>query len=402
MILHENQCTEMTTTIKKPLINLATKFSEVREYSVNLCAPLNTEDYIPQPVAFASPPKWHLAHTSWFFEELFLKRFISDYKEYHPEFSFLFNSYYNALGNRIMRENRGSITRPTVEEVYEYRRYIDAQVLQFLDNVELQDEAKEILILGLNHEQQHQELLITDLKHTFGHNPIFPVYRDDFQLTESTNKEEGFTKIEEGIYEIGYKGEGFSYDNEHGRHKVFLHEFEVKNSLVTNGEFLEFIEAGAYQEASLWHDEGWAFVQREGLKAPLYWHKIDGKWMQYTLGGLIEVNPDSILSHISFYEAWAFAEWKRMRLLTEFEWEVASDKFNWGARWEWTNSAYLPYPNFTKAEGAIGEYNGKFMVNQMVLRGGSVATSLDHSRKTYRNFFHAQYRWQYTGIRLAQ
>ena len=381
---------------------LIEQYKKVRDYTSSICSPLNTEDYIPQPVHFASPPKWHLAHTSWFFEELFLKRHISGYKEFHPEFSFLFNSYYNALGNRIMRENRGSITRPTVDEVYIYRKFIDEKVIAFLESGALTQSAKDILILGMNHEQQHQELLITDLKHTFGHNPIFPAYKESYFPTETKNSERGWSKIEEGIYEIGYQGDGFCYDNEEGRHKVYLHDVSISKALVTNGEFIDFIEDMGYSRPELWHDEGLAWVKREQVISPLYWHKINGVWKQYTLGGLKTVDRNSVLSHVSFYEAWAFAEWKGMRLPTEFEWEIASDNIKWGERWEWTNSAYLPYPGFTKAEGAIGEYNGKFMVNQMVLRGSSVGTSPNHSRKTYRNFFHPHYRWQYTGIRLAK
>ena len=383
----------------KPLVD---QFKEVRAYTSMICAPLNTEDYIPQPVHFASPPKWHLAHTSWFFEELFLKKYKVGYKEYHPEFSFLFNSYYNAIGNRIMRENRGSITRPTVEEVYVYRKFIDDHVIAFLESGALSEDAREILILGLNHEQQHQELLITDLKHTFGHNPIFPAYKEGYFPTETVNSENGWVDIKEGIYEIGHEGDGFCYDNEEGRHKVYLHDVSISKSLVTNGAFLEFIHDSGYNRPELWHDEGWAWVQKEQVKSPLYWHNIDGEWKQYTLGGLKSIDKESILSHISFYEAWAFAEWKGMRLPTEFEWEIAADQLQWGTRWEWTNSAYLPYPGFNKAEGAIGEYNGKFMVNQMVLRGSSVGTSPNHSRKTYRNFFQTIHRWQYTGIRLAK
>lgn len=383
-------------------MNPLAKYHEVRSYTEQLCETLNTEDYIPQPVHFASPPKWHLAHTSWFFEELFLKIYEEGYSEFDPSYGYLFNSYYNALGNRIMRENRGSITRPTVEDVYKYRKHIDEHMSDFLRSNELSEEAKNMLMLGLNHEQQHQELLITDMKHTFGHNPIFPVYKEAFFPTESINKTHGFVTIPEGIYKIGHEGDDFSYDNEHGQHKVYLHDYSIANQLVTNGEYLEFIADKGYETASLWHDEGWTFVQKEKLKSPLYWLESNGKWQQFTLGGLIDVNPNSILAHISFYEAWAFAEWKGMRLPTEFEWEVASDQLDWGKRWEWTNSAYLPYPGFTKAGGAIGEYNGKFMVNQMVLRGASVSTSPGHSRKTYRNFFHPHYRWQFTGIRLAK
>ncbi len=389
----------LSTTNNKQLIE---QYVRIRAYTESLCAPLNTEDYIPQPVHFASPPKWHLAHTSWFFEELFLKIYSQHYQEFDAHFSFLFNSYYNALGNRIMRENRGSITRPTVEHVYAYRKYVDQHMIDYLSNEVCNPEIQDILLLGLNHEQQHQELLLTDLKHTFGHNPIFPVYKENGALTESKNKHQNFVDIQEGIYTIGHDGTGFSYDNEHGQHQVFLHEYSIANFLVDNGSYMEFIEDKGYETASLWHDEGWTFVQKEGIQAPLYWTQLDGVWKQYTLGGLIDVSKESILSHISFYEAWAFAEWKGMRLATEFEWEVAADSLDWGQRWEWTNSAYLPYPGFKKAGGAIGEYNGKFMINQMVLRGGSAATSPDHGRATYRNFFHPHYRWQYTGIRLAK
>lgn len=374
----------------------------VRAYTKHICIPLNTEDYIPQPVSFASPPKWHLAHTTWFFETFFLQKFKAQYQAFNPQYNFLFNSYYNALGNRIMRENRGSITRPTVAEVYEYRDYVDEQVLELVEQEKLSSEALEILELGLHHEQQHQELLITDLKSTFGHNPSFPIYRRDFYPTESTNENSEWVNIPEGIYEIGHKDDSFCYDNELGRHKVYLHPFTISAALVTNGEYLEFIDAGGYQNPEYWHDEGWAWVQKQEVKAPLYWHRIDNTWKQYTLGGLIEINHECILCHVSFYEASAFAEWKKMRLPTEQEWEVASNHLSYGKRWEWTNSAYLPYPGFKKASGAIGEYNGKFMVNQMVLRGSSVGTSENHSRNTYRNFFHAQHRWQYTGIRMVE
>lgn len=392
----------METLTDKHHNSLITSFKEVRAYTETLCKPLNTEDYIPQPVHFASPPKWHIAHTTWFFEELLLKKYSVGYVEFHSQFSFLFNSYYNALGNRIMRENRGSITRPTVDEVYEYRAHVDREVISFVTSDSFSREAMDILVLGLNHEQQHQELLLTDLKHTLGHNPIFPVYRENFFPTETNNKDEGWIDIDEGLYDIGYKGDGFYYDNEKGEHKCYLHNFRISKALVTNGEFIEFMNDGGYENSKYWHDEGWSWVQKEQIKAPLYWHEKEGEWHQYTLGGLKKVDRNSILAHVSFYEAWAYAEWKGFRLPTEKEWEVTADSLNWGQRWEWTNSAYLPYPFFIKEEGAIGEYNGKFMVNQMVLRGASVGTSPKHSRKTYRNFFHPVYRWQYTGIRLAE
>ncbi|MEO1257869.1 MAG: ergothioneine biosynthesis protein EgtB [Bacteroidota bacterium] len=383
---------------------LLKQFLDIRHYTERLCEPLTTEDYIPQPVEFISPPKWHLAHVTWFFEEFVLKIYVSDYKIYHEDFSYLFNSYYNAVGKRVLRADRGNITRPGVEEVYAYRKYVDNAMQDFFTKNELDDSIKETVILGLNHEQQHQELFLTDFKYILGHNPLFPVYKNNFSLVEQFNhpSENGYLKIEEQISEIGFAGTGFHYDNELGRHKVFLHEFEISKALVTNQEYLDFMNDGGYERSDLWLDEGWSWVNNAKTKAPFYWHKIAGEWFYYTYSGLKKVNPKAILCHINFYEAAAFAEWKGMRLPTEFEWECAADKINWGSRWEWTNSAYLPYPGFAKAEGAIGEYNGKFMINQMVLRGSSTATSPDHSRKTYRNFFHPHLRWQCTGIRLAK
>ncbi len=376
-------------------------FQKTRAATVSLCEPLQTEDYIPQPVDFASPPKWHLSHSTWFFEEMILKKFVPDYKIFDPHFSFLFNSYYHTVGERAIRTERGTITRPTVEEVYQYRQYVDDHMEILLQNPASPD-LEELIILGINHEQQHQELLITDLKHTFSYNPIYPVYKENFNLTAQQNEEEGWLKISEGIYEIGFEGEGFHFDNEKGRHLVFLHDFEISKSLVTNGDFIEFMEAGGYENFKFWLDEGWSWVTENNIKSPLYWKKIDRKWYSYTLEGLKPIELHDILTHISFYEAQAFATWKGLRLPTEFEWEAAADQLNWGKRWEWTYSAYLPYPRFQIAEGAVGEYNGKFMVSQMVLRGSSTATPEGHERKTYRNFFHPKHRWQITGIRLAK
>lgn len=380
---------------------ISKRFVEVRSYSVSLCKPLQTEDYIPQPVAFASPPKWHLAHTTWFFEEMILKKFSTDYQEFNSHFSFLFNSYYQTVGERAIRAERGSITRPSIEEVYAYRSYVDKHIVELIENRPC-NELEELIILGINHEQQHQELLLTDLKHTLHFNPIWPVYEQEYDLTDDQNRSFSWISIPEGVYEIGHQGDGFCFDNELGRHRAFLESFEVCEALVTNGEYQEFIEDGGYKNFKYWLDEGWSWIVSEDIHHPLYWKKIDGQWHQYTLAGLKRLSPDSILAHISFYEAQAYATWKKMRLLTEFEWEVASDQLAWGKRWEWTYSAYLPYPNFKIADGAVGEYNGKFMINTMVLRGASNATSPGHSRKTYRNFFHPQYRWQYTGIRLAK
>lgn len=381
-------------------MELLTAFIQTRKRTEEICSPLTIEDYVPQSAEFASPPKWHLAHSSWFFEEMILKKFKLNYSEFHANFSYLFNSYYNSIGERTERANRGNITRPGVDEVYQYRKYVTEHMKELLTSATTA-EVLTLTELGINHEQQHQELLITDLKFTLGQNPIFPVYSTEGSLINSHNTESGYLFIEEGVYDIGYLGNNFHFDNELGRHKVYLHEFSISKSLVTNGEYLEFMEDGGYQDFRHWLDEGWSWINQHNIKTPLYWHKIENNWFQFTLAGLKPVDPNSILCHISFYEANAFATWKKMRLPTEFEWEVASSQLNWGDRWEWTHSAYLPYPGFNISEGAVGEYNGKFMINQMVLRGGSVATADGHSRATYRNFFHPKFQWQFSGIRLV-
>lgn len=383
-------------------MNLINQYKEVRSYTEGICKPLKTEDYVVQVAEFASPAKWQLAHSSWFFETFVLLPHLGGYKQYNKDFPYLFNSYYNNAGDRVLRANRGNLTRPTIKEVYNYRQYVDQAMEELLEQEHAQ-ELIQLVTLGLNHEQQHQELLFSDIKYMFGQNPLFPAYDTQTKLlNQEKNKESGSFRIGEGVYPIGYQGDGFCFDNELGVHKVYLNEFEIEKALVTNGEYLEFIESGGYEDFNLWLDEGWSWLNIKQIKAPLYWHKIDGEWMYYTLKGLEKVEPDEILKHISFYEAMAFAEWKTMRLPTEFEWEVASNKFSWGQRWEWTNSAYLPYPGFKKAAGAIGEYNGKFMVNQMVLRGASIVTSPNHSRPSYRNFFHPNAQWQFSGIRLAK
>jgi len=377
-------------------------YTSVRSYTEKLCEPLTPEDYIPQPIEDVSPPKWNIAHTTWFFEEMILKKFAKGYKEFDPKFGFLFNSYYNTIGERTQRHKRGDISRPNVKEVFAYRKYVDGEILALFDQ-NLSNDFKELIVLGLNHEQQHQELFLTDLKYSLSVNPINPVYRENFALVErGESRSKEFIEVEGGVKEVGFEGNGFHFDNELGRHKVYLEDFAIRKDLVSNAEFLEFIEDGGYQEHIYWHSEGWDWVNNNSVDSPLYWSKNEDGWSNFTLAGLKKVKSDSPVCHISFYEASAFAEWKGMRLPTEFEWEIASDKFDWGARWEWTGSAYLPYPNFKTAEGAVGEYNGKFMVNQMVLRGASVATSSGHSRKTYRNFFHPHLRWQFTGLRLAK
>ncbi len=394
--------------------DLLKAFQTTREYTLELCRPLETEDYIPQPTVDVSPPKWNIAHTTWFFEEMILKKFAPKYREFNPQFGFLFNSYYNSVGTRTKRDNRGDLSRPTVAEVFAYRKYVDSAMQIFLswiidlsknDQIPAAQaqEIADLVVLGINHEQQHQELFLSDFKYTLSVNPLYPVYKSDFALVEkSENLTGGMMEITGGIHKIGYEGEGFCFDNELERHRVYLQDFTISNNLTTNAEYLEFIEDGGYQDFRFWHSEGFDWVVQNEITAPLYWEKQSGEWSNFTLGGLRKLKMDAPVCHVSFYEASAYAEWKKMRLPTEFEWEAASDKFDWGLRWEWTNSAYLPYPHFRKAAGAIGEYNGKFMVNQMVLRGASVATPNGHSRPTYRNFFHAPLRWQFTGIRLAK
>jgi len=383
------------------MIPLLDHFIEIRKKTTQLCTPLSVEDYIPQAEEFTSPPKWHLAHTTWFFEKMILSEFLDNYVPFNKDYNFLFNSYYNTLGKRVLRKHRGLITRPSVAETYEYRTYVDENITTLLSKT-VPEKVKQLVILGINHEQQHQELLVTDLKYSFSLNPTNPTYDTHSNLVGEPNNSSGWLTFSEGVYNIGHSSNSFSFDNELGRHKVYVHNFEISNALVTNGEFIEFIEAGGYTNFNFWLDEGWSWLRNEKIDSPLYWKKTDGKWFYYTLAGLKEVDTNAILAHVSYYEANAFATWKGCRLPTEFEWEIASHKTDWGKRWEWTNSAYLPYPGFKIKEGAVGEYNGKFMVNQMVLRGSSVLTSIGHSRNTYRNFFHPHFQWQFTGIRLIK
>jgi ergothioneine biosynthesis protein EgtB len=383
--------------------NILKRYNEIRAYTENIFRPLKTEDYVAQPITETSPPKWSLGHTTWFFETFVLKKFKKDYQLYNEDYPLLFNSYYNFEGDRVSRHKRGDLTRPTVEEIYQYRDFVDQEMIAFMQE-DLTEEATNFIELGLQHEQQHQELFWTDLKYTFSLNPLFPKYEGRFPFSSHTyfNNPMKFIKMPEGIYEIGHKENAFCYDNELGAHKVYLHDFQIADRPVTNAEYLEFMNDGGYQNFDHWHDEAWYWLQQEHISSPLYWHKKEGKWMNYSLTGLQPLNPDQLVTHISYYEAFAFARWKGMRLPTEFEWEAASSKFEWGKRWEWTESAYLPYPGYKRAEGAVGEYNGKFMVNQKVLRGASIYTSPGHSRYTYRNFFHPLARWQFSGIRLAK
>ncbi len=390
-------------------MTLLDQYRAVRAHSETLCAPLGPEDYVVQPVVDVSPPKWHLGHTTWFFETFLLVPHLPGYAAFDPDYNFVFNSYYETIGARVVRTDRGNLSRPTVADVYRYRRHVDDAMPRLLETapVELHD----VILLGLHHEQQHQELLLTDIKYILGHNPLLPGYGPEHGPGFASGAEAPTVapgakpvRLAAGLYQIGFAGDGFCFDNELGRHTVYLHEAELAGALVTNGEYREFIEAGGYDDFRPWHAEGWEWVKTNRVRAPLYWHLVDGAWHHYGfgVGGLQPVPPDEPVAHVSYYEAAAYAAWRGARLPTEAEWEAAAPNLRWGARWEWTESAYLPYPGFRKAPGAIGEYNGKFMVSQMVLRGASVATPPGHSRPTYRNFFHPPLRWQFTGIRLAR
>lgn len=370
-------------------------FQETRKKTLALCDNLTDEEFVAQPIIEVSPPKWHLGHTTWFFEEFILSK-VDGYKRFSDHFAYYFNSYYNNIGDRITKKDRGGKTEPCPVSIRDFRAYVDEHMGIHLDQI---DDYLEAFQLGINHEQQHQELLTYDLK------KIGSLSNKDMKISSHLKKEEDelhFIPVEEGVYEVGYCGDDFCYDNELGKHKTYIHPFEIASRLVTNGEYIDFIEAGGYKDFNLWHADGWDYINKHKILSPYYWTKKDGEWFAYTLEGLKPVDKSKAVNNISFYEAFAYACWKGMRLPTEFEWEVASDKFSWGNLWEWTNSAYLPYPKYQKAEGAIGEYNGKFMVNCHVLRGASFATPTAHSRKTYRNFFYPSSRWQFSGIRLVK
>ena len=411
---------------------MTSHFNQVRAQSLALCAPLQPEDYVVQPHPDVSPPKWHLGHVTWFFENFILAEYVDGYEPFDRRLNWFFNSYYESQGPRITRSSRGNMTRPELSVVLAYRKHVDSEITQLLsgDHPKLK-EIEELVELGCHHEQQHQELLLTDIKFILGTNPYFPAYTDQFpgsgKPEVNSGFSAGFSQIKGGLHTIGHQGEGFCWDNELSVHQVYLEDFSIARHLVTNGEYLAFMNDGGYDRFELWQMEGIEWARQLDVKAPLYWNQnIDGDWMYYQLrGGAQPLNPNQPVTHISWYEADAYARWAGARLPTEFEWEVAcraltpkvSDAQNWveskayqplatghflGNTWEWTNSAYLPYPRYPRPEGALGEYNGKFMVNQMVLRGGSCATPQSHIRLTYRNFFQTDKRWQFTGIRLAK
>lgn len=409
-------------------------YKAVRQFSHTLAEPLEIEDYVVQSMPDVSPTKWHLAHTSWFFETFVLSKTLKEYKSPNPQYAYLFNSYYVQAGERHLRPKRGLISRPTVEETYSYRNHVDEGMLQFMENASEKEwqEIASVIEIGIHHEQQHQELIVTDIKHVLSENPLQPKYlnKDSNGKSSKQSNENKWISYDGGISNIGNGGNGFGYDNEYPKHKVYLNPFKLSSSLVTNTEYIEFINDGGYETPEIWLSEGWATVETNNWKAPLYWQKNDGKWMQFTLTGLRDVEPDEPVTHVSYFEADAYARWAGSRLPTEAEWEVAAsnvaiegnfvdnlnfhpvgleDKANgdfpkqmFGDVWEWTQSSYSAYPGYKTPPGALGEYNGKFMCNQMVLRGGSCATSKSHIRKTYRNFFPTNSRWQFMGIRLAK
>ncbi len=413
------------TLLDLPGTTAAADYHAVRSASERLCDPLVTEDYVVQSMPDVSPTKWHLAHTTWFWETFLLAPHLPGYVPFDPAFAFLFNSYYVTVGDRHCRQNRGQLSRPTVADVYAYRRHVDAGMERLLDD--LPAAAADLIDIGLNHEQQHQELMLTDVKHVFWVNPLRPAYRPARPSAAAEGVPMKWVKFDGGVRQIGHAGDAFAFDNESPRHKVYLEPFELGSRLVTNGEWKRFMEDGGYARADCWLSAGLATAKAEEWRAPMYWIEQDGQWWNHTLTGLRPVVDAEPVCHVSYFEADAFARWAGSRLPTEAEWEVAAESVPLAGRfvehgdghpapavagdglqqmfgdvWQWTASAYLGYPGFRPPPGALGEYNGKFMCNQFVLRGGSVATPASHIRRTYRNFFPPDARWQFMGLRLAR
>jgi ergothioneine biosynthesis protein EgtB len=409
----------------RPAEVLAARYSRIRRVSLEICAPLQTEDFVVQSMPDTSPTKWHLAHTSWFFEQFLLKPLLPGYCVFHADFEYLFNSYYQSLGRIHERPQRGLLTRPTVEEVRQYREHVDEHMQKLL-RVRPEDERLlTIATIGVNHEQQHQELMLTDIKHLFSRNPLLPAYQAGTCESNDAAAPMHFIPFDGGIREIGASGKHFGFDNELPRHRTLVEPYALADRLVTNGEYLEFIRDGGYKRPEFWLSDGWSTVVREGWTRPIYWSEAFDR--EFTLHGLQPLHSATPVSHISYYEADAFARWAGGRLPSEAEWELAAEslpvignllntgelhptaagvqpgmKQMFGDVWEWTASPYSAYPGYQPPSGALGEYNGKFMCNQLVLRGGSCATPADHIRASYRNFFYADARWQFMGVRLAR
>lgn len=409
---------------------LLSRYRQVRHLTETLCDTLVPEDFVVQTMEDVSPTKWHLAHVSWFFETFVLREFVPEYELLNETYPYLFNSYYVQAGERHCRDRRGYLSRPTVAEVFEYRHYVDRAMEDLLRNADesVMRRLAPVLQIGLNHEQQHQELLLTDIKHVLSVNPLRPVYRDRIAPLVAESAPLKWISFEEGVVEVGHDGVGFAYDNEGPRHRFYLQPFQLASRLVTNGEFLEFMDDGGYRRPDLWLSAGWDWIQTNGFTEPFYWEKHNDVWHSFTLSGMRVIDEREPVCHLSYFEADAYARWAGARLPTEQEWETAAGEVRiegnlverglmhpapavdgeaeiqqmFGDVWEWTRSQYSPYPGYKPADGALGEYNGKFMCNQFVLRGGSCATSKDHIRRTYRNFFAPESCWQFTGLRLAR